>query len=129
VLPTLLDAAGARARLPAGLDGATRLALFEGGSVPSGEARLYMEFPAYGGQQMARLGNWKAVRQDLLRNPGAPTELYDLESDLAETRDVAAGNRRAVAELERFMAGARRPSKEFPFPALDGPASSGSGGT
>ena len=129
MLPTLLDAAGARSRVPAGLDGATRLALFEGGSVPPGEARLYMEFPAYGGQQMARLGNWKAVRQDLLKNPGAPTELYDLESDLAETRDVGAGNRRAVAELERFMAGARRPSKEFPFPALDGPASSGSGGT
>ncbi len=120
VLPTLLDAAGARARVPAGLDGSTRLALFEGGSVPPGEARLYMEFPAYGGQQMARLGNWKAVRQDLLKSPGAPTELYDLESDLAETRDVAAGNRRAVAELERFMAGERRPSKEFPFPALDG---------
>ncbi len=63
------------------------------------------------------------------QEPCAPIELYDLESDLAETRDVAAGNRRAVAELERFMAGARRPSKEFPFPALDGPASSGSGGT
>jgi arylsulfatase len=122
LLPTLLDAAGARARIPAGLDGATRLALFEGGCVPPGETRLYMEFPAYGGQQMARLGNWKAVRQDLLKNPGAPTELYDLESDLGEANNVAPFNRRVVAELERFMASEHRPSKEFPFPALDSPA-------
>jgi arylsulfatase len=120
VLPTLLDAAGARARIPAGLDGVSRRSLFVGGSVPPGEARLYMEFPAYGGQQMARLGNWKAVRQDLLKEPGAPIELYDMESDLGEARNVATENRRVVAELERFMAAEHRPSKEFPFPALDG---------
>jgi arylsulfatase len=122
VLPTLLDAAGARSRVPPGLDGASRLSLFEGGSVPPGEARLYMEFPAYGGQQMARLGNWKAVRQNLLKDPNAPIELYDLESDLGEANNVAPFNRRAVAELGRFMASEHRPSKEFPFPALDGPA-------
>jgi arylsulfatase A len=122
VVPTLLDAAGARARIPAGLDGATRLALFEGGTASAGEARLYMEFPAYGGQQMARLGAWKAVRQNLLQNPAAPIELYDVESDLAETRDIAAANPRVVAELGRFMAAEHRPSKEFPFPALDRPA-------
>ena len=121
VLPTLLDAAGARSRVPPGLDGASRLSLFEGGTVPAAEARLYMEFPAYGGQQMARLGNWKAVRQGLLQNPGAPVELYDMESDLGEAHDVAAGNRRVVAELAAFMASEHRPSPEFPFPALDGP--------
>jgi len=120
VLPTLLDAAGARARVPAGLDGASRLALFEGRTGPPHEApRLYMEFPAYGGQQMARLGRWKAVRQDLVARPNAAVELYDLEADPGETRDVAAENPRVVAELERFMAGERRPSREFPFPALD----------
>jgi arylsulfatase len=121
VLPTLLDAAGARSRVPPGLDGASRLSLFEGGTVPAAEARLYMEFPAYGGQQMARLGNWKAVRQGLLQNPNAPIELYDMESDLGEANDVAAGNRRVVAELAAFMASEHRPSPEFPFPALDGP--------
>jgi arylsulfatase A-like enzyme len=124
VLPTLLDAAGARSRVPAGLDGASRLALFKGEAAPptAAETRLYMEFPAYGGQQMARLGHWKAVRQDLLAQPGAPVELFDMAADPGETRDVAAANPRVVAELEQFMAGEHRASREFPFPALDKPS-------
>jgi arylsulfatase A-like enzyme len=123
VLPTLLDAAGARSRVPAGLDGASRLALFKGEAVPpAAETRLYMEFPAYGGQQMVRLGNWKAVRQDLLARPGAPVELYDMAADPGEMRDVAAANPPVVAAIERFMAGEHRASREFPFPALDKPS-------
>jgi arylsulfatase A len=71
VLPTLLEAAGARPRVPPGLDGVSRLSLFEGGAVPGGDTRLYMEFPDYGGQQMARRGDWKAVRQALKLRPDA----------------------------------------------------------
>jgi len=120
VLPTLLDAAGGRSRVPAGLDGASRLALFEGGPAPDpADARLYVEFPAYGGQQMARRGRWKLVRQDLLARPDAPTELYDIEDDPVESRDVASLNRGLVADLERSAAREHRPSREFPFPALD----------
>jgi arylsulfatase A len=128
VLPTLLDAAGARGRVPAALDGVSRLAAFESRPAPAGEARLYMEFPDYGGQQMARLGDWKAVRQDLQKRPDAPAELYDLASDPGETKDVAAENTDVAAELRRFMAGARRPSREFPFPALDTPPGGGGDG-
>jgi arylsulfatase len=119
LLPTLLDAAGAGA--PAGIDGVSRLALFEGRSAspPSPEPRLYMEFPAYGGQQMARRGRWKAVRQGLLKDPGARVELYDIDADPGETTDVAAERRDVAAGLEEIMAAEHRPSKEFPFPALD----------
>jgi arylsulfatase A len=78
-----------------------------------------MEFPAYGGQQMARLGRWKAVRQNLLEKPDAPVELYDLGSDPGETRDVAAAKPDVVADLRRIMTREHVPSKEFPFPALD----------
>ena len=121
LLPTLLDAAGAPARVPAGIDGASRLALFEGRGASPGESRLYMEFPAYGGQQMARSGKWKAVRQNLLKDPAAPIELYDLERDPGEMMDVAASHPETVAELKAVMAREHRPSKEFPFPALDLP--------
>ncbi len=123
LLPTLLDAAGGSPRVPAGLDGASRLPVFEGKAPPPGEPRLYMEFPSYGGQQMARLGKWKAVRQGLLKDPGAPVELYDLDADPGEAKDVAAERPDVVEELKAVMAGEHRPSKEFPFPALDGPAS------
>jgi arylsulfatase len=82
-----------------------------------------MEFPAYGGQQMARLGKWKAVRQNLLEDPGAPVELYDLEADPGERTDAAAAHPDVVAELKAILAAEHRPSKEFPFPALDRPPS------
>jgi arylsulfatase len=122
LMPTLLEAAGARSRPTSEVDGRSFLSVLGDGRRPAGEARLYMEFPAYGGQQMARLGSWKAVRQNLLEDPGAPIELYDIGNDIGETRDAAAGNPKIVAELRRIMIEEHRPSKEFPFPALDRPS-------
>jgi arylsulfatase len=119
ILPTLLDAAGARSRVPQGVDGVSVLSIIEGKTSGSEPRRLYMEFPAYGGQQMARLGRWKTVRQNLLEDPGAAVELYDLESDIGESRNAAAENPGIVAELRQIMAKEHRPSKAFPFPALD----------
>jgi arylsulfatase A-like enzyme len=78
-----------------------------------------MEFPAYGGQQMVRFGNWKGVRQGLLKNPDAPIELYDLAGDVGEKIDLAPKNPEFVERIRRIMKSARHPSKEFPFPALD----------
>lgn len=121
LLPTLLDAAGAAARVPRDVDGLSLKPLLEGqdGGPAFRDRTLYMEFPDYGGQQMARLGRWKAVRRGLAGNPAAPVELYDLEADSGETTDLAAANPAVVAELQRILARERRPSAEFPFPALD----------
>ena len=122
LLPTLLDVAGAAARLPGeGLDGLSFAPLLGGGD--GGEAfrerTFYMEFPDYGGQQMARLGRWKAVRRGLAEDRDAPVELYDLEADPGETVDLAADRPDVVAELGRIMAREHSPSALFPFPALD----------
>jgi arylsulfatase A len=121
VLPTLLDAAGAGPRVPRDVDGVGLRPVLEGRDEGPAGRTLYMEFPAYGGQQMARLGKWKAVRQDLLKDPDAPVELYDLGSDPGETTDVAAANADVAGELRRIMVREHRPSREFPFPALDRP--------
>jgi arylsulfatase A len=119
VLPTLLEAAGAGRRIPAGIDGVSFLpSLLGTGGQPEHEY-LYMEFPAYGGQQMVRLGNWKGVRQDLQKNPDAAVELYDLAADVGEKIDLASKNPELVLRIRRIMKSARHPSKEFPFPALD----------
>jgi arylsulfatase len=119
VLPTLLEAAGAAPRIPAGIDGVSYLPTLFGTGKQSEHEYLYMEFPAYGGQQMVRLGNWKGVRQNLLKNPAAPIELYDLAADVGEQNDVAQRNLVLVEKIRRIMQSARCPSKEFPFPALD----------
>jgi arylsulfatase len=123
LLPTLLVAVGAEGRVPSGLDGTSRLDALRGtAAAAAADRRLYMEFPGYGGQQMARLGRFKAVRAGLFSDPAAPVELYDLESDPGETTDIAAARPDLVAELAAFMAREHRPSALFPFPALDRPS-------
>ena len=42
------------------------------------------------------MGKWKALRL----KPGAPLELYDLDADARETRDVAALHPDIVARVE-----------------------------
>ena len=61
-------------------------------------------------QQAARWGNWKGVRNGL----DAPMELYDLETYLGETRNVAAENRQAVRRIEEIIAEAYEPSPDYP---------------
>lgn len=124
-LPTLLELAGLQDKIPAGIDGISFAPTLRGQPQPE-RPFLYREFPAYGGQQCIRVGQWKAVRQNLLANKKkaaagrSPTfELYDLAADPQEQQDVAAAQPDVVARLTRLMHQQHTPSKEFPFPALD----------
>lgn len=122
-LPTLLELAGQGARKPAPLDGISFVPTLWGRDQPP-RPFLYREFPGYGGQQMARVGNWKGVRQNLLPSgpgiaPNMHVELYDLNSDPSETRDVSAEHPDIVAQLAAIMKQEHTPSAEFPIPALD----------
>jgi arylsulfatase len=119
IVPTVLNAVGAPARVPKGLDGLNFAPVFLEQGAPARHEFLYLEFPSYGGQQMVRMGRWKGVRQNLSKDPAAPVELYDLEADVGETKDLAAGHPDVVAKVREVMRAERRPSKEFPFPALD----------
>lgn len=50
---------------------------------------LYWEFPEYGGQVAIRMNEWKVVRQHLKDDEDPTLELYNLKTDLAETKNVA----------------------------------------
>jgi arylsulfatase A-like enzyme len=50
---------------------------------------LYFEYPEKGGQVAIRTGNWKGIRVNVRKNPQAPWEIYNLEADPSESRDVA----------------------------------------
>lgn len=120
-MPTLLELVGGA--MPKGIDGISFAGTLLGKEQPE-RPFLYREFPAYGGQQSVRVGDWKVVRQNLL--PGkkkAPvvskTELYDLKTDLAESTDVSAQHPDVVAKAEAIMREQHVPSADFPFPALD----------
>ena len=89
---------------------------------------LYREFPSYGGQQVVRSGKWKMVRQDLspkanTKKKNKPTspkvELYDLEADIGETKDLAKDRPEIVQRLMEIAEREHQPSATFPFPALD----------
>jgi arylsulfatase A len=50
---------------------------------------LYFEYSEKGGQIAIRMNKWKAVCSNLKKNPNASWELYNLETDISETTDVA----------------------------------------
>jgi len=59
---------------------------------------LYWEFPSYGGQVAFRMGDWKLVRQNLVNDKEPTLELYNLEDDPTETKNVAALHPEVIAK-------------------------------
>lgn len=122
-LPTLLDVTGAAEAILPEIDGLSIAPTLLGReSDQRKHESLYWEFPASGGQQAARSGDWKAVRQNLSRlKPGETpkTELYDLAADPNETTDLAAKHPDVVAKLEAVFAAQHQPSEAFPLPSID----------
>jgi len=123
LMPTLLELAGVP--VPTGLDGLSLAPALRGERGPEHDA-LVWEFHGYGGQQAVRQGRWKGLRRELHAG-GRPFELYDLENDERETRNVAAQQPEIVERLLGILARERVPSQEFPLPVLDEAASSARG--
>lgn len=106
VFPTLLTAAGlAPNKVTGPLDGQSFLTLADEAQTP--ERTFYWHFPNYtnqGGRPASaiRQGKWKLIEQ--LEDHSL--ELYDLEADVSETKNVAAENKevaeRLAAELDRW---------------------------
>ncbi len=117
LLPTLLELAGAS--VPAGIDGTSFLRELLGEPGQPEHEYLLWEFHGYGGQQAVRLGRWKGIRRELLLG-ARPFELYDLETDERETRDVAREHPEIVERMQAILARDRTPSPEFPLPLMDG---------
>ncbi len=104
MLPTIAELTGASK--PAGLDGLSQFPALSGRSCPVHEY-FYWEFHEGRFAQAVRHGNWKGVRT----NAGQPLELYDLQSDIGEQRNVAGERPEVVQELEDYLKTARTPSE------------------
>jgi arylsulfatase A len=116
-MPTIMEAIGAAESLPPGVDGISLLPTLLGQSQEE-RAFLYREFPSYGGQQSIRVGDWKAVRQNMSRG-NLTVELYNLREDISESKDVAAEHPDLVQKLTAMMAEQHVPSRLFPLKPLD----------
>ena len=78
---------------------------------------LYWEFHEKGGRTAIRKGKWKGIKYDVLSHPDRTIEIYNLEEDPGETKDIAAEYPELVKELTELMAEARTPSDIFTFSA------------
>ncbi len=112
MLPTFAELAGATP--PTGLDGISMAPLLTG-KADAQKPHDYLYWEAYnqGIQQAVRRGNWKAVRKGVAKNPDAPVELYELETDLGETTDVAAKHPQIAAEMLALMAASHTPNEHY----------------
>ena len=107
-LPTVAELTNAES--PADVDGISYLATLRGEDKQPQHSHLYWEYHSLGGQQAVRMGQWKAVRNDLHRRAEPPIELYDLQADPGETTDVAPMNPNIVARADSLFK-SRKPSE------------------
>ncbi|WP_140937049.1 arylsulfatase [Sphingobacterium lumbrici] len=100
IVPTFTALAGGNA--PADIDGISFAADLTGEKKQQEHETLYWEFNEGGFKQALRMGNWKAIRfykdKEILR-----TELYDLNKDIGETKDLANDFPDQVKKMEDLM--------------------------
>ena len=123
-LPTLLDLAGLRDRIPPGGDGRSLAAALEGRAAAPADRVLYRELTE-GKWQAVTDGRWKAIRKAAgpkRPDEAQPTELYDLAADPGEKTDVAARHPDVVARLEALMDREHEPHPDWPLPFADAAA-------
>jgi arylsulfatase A-like enzyme len=107
MLPTFAEVAGATA--PAGLDGVSILPTLLGRSADQVKREVFYWEAAP--QQAVRVGDWKLYR----RAPDRPAELYDLASDIGESRSVADQHPEIAARLAQLLSDSRVDSPDFPL--------------
>lgn len=76
--------------LPELLDNSTRQKKYE---------YIYFEYPENGGQVAIRIGDWKAVRMNVRKQPKAPWQIFNLKTDINETTDEAAKHPELVKQF------------------------------
>lgn len=109
-LPTAAEIAGVPAASLPPTDGISILPTLTGQADQQQQHEyLYWE---YNQNQAVRTDNWFAHR----RNGGQEIELYDLQSDPEQQRNVAAGHPQLVQQIRRWMEHSHTPSDVWPSP-------------
>jgi len=114
IMPTFAELAGAD--VPEDIDGISFLPTLLGKTHKQKEHDyLYWEFHEYGGKQAVRKGKWKAIRLEVRNDPNGPLELYDLQTDPQEKKNIASQHPDIVRQMEQIMRQARTESEVFLF--------------
>lgn len=106
VMATLADLTGAK--LESETDGISIMpTLMSNSSSQKKHEYLFWDFAGYKGQIAVRVGNWKAIKQNIKKNPDAKIQLYNLKDDIAEKNDLADKYPDIVKKMEEIMLQAR----------------------
>lgn len=111
LMPTFAELSGARKPKGYETDGHSLVKFFKGGKAPK---RDYFYWELHRGNrpvQAARFGKWKAVRNGYDK----PIEIYNLETDTPETKDLAAKRKDLVKRADSIFKQAHRPDPNWPL--------------
>ncbi len=113
MVPTFNELAGVS--VPEDSDGISMVpALLGKGDQPK-HKYLYWEFHERGGRIAVRMGKWKGVRYNVLKDPNAPMKLFDVTVDPGEQKNVAGEHPEVVEQILGIMKKARTHSDIFTF--------------
>ncbi|HRP55901.1 sulfatase-like hydrolase/transferase [Agriterribacter sp.] len=112
-MPTFAEIAGVP--VPPYTDGISLLPEFSSEGKQKEHEFLYWEFHEGGGRQAVRKGKWKGVRLNVMKDPGSAIQLYNLNSDPGETKDVAAENPAIIKRIKKIMQNEHTENINFPF--------------
>lgn len=108
-MATAAELAGTEA--PSGCDSISFVPTLKDQREQSKHEWLYWEFHERNFQQAALLnGRWKGIRAGL----DGPVTLYDLETDIGETTDVAAKHPEVAEQIAKYLSTARSESSDWP---------------
>ncbi|MHC4396420.1 MAG: arylsulfatase [Planctomycetota bacterium] len=106
MMPTFAELAGTAATSET--DGISIVPTLIGAGKQQEHEFLYWELGDEGSiRQAVRMGRWKAVRP----KAGAALELYDLETDIGETKNLAEQRSDIMAKIEAYLKTARTPMR------------------
>lgn len=100
----------AHIRLSAKTDGISMLNTLIGKEQKEKHTFLYWEYIEKGGQQAVRIGDYKAYRKDIIKQPSVRWSLYNLKSDPHEDNDIAFSNIDIVAKADSIAKTQHSPS-------------------
>ncbi|RKR12156.1 arylsulfatase A-like enzyme [Maribacter vaceletii] len=113
VMPTVAEIAGITSNLET--DGISFLPTLLDTKNQKKHKYLYWEFGIRGGRQAIRIGNWKGVVYDALKGENGTLELYNLEEDGKEEKNIAKIHPEIVKEMKELLVSVRTESKIFPL--------------
>ncbi|MEC9327087.1 MAG: sulfatase/phosphatase domain-containing protein, partial [Verrucomicrobiota bacterium] len=108
IFPTLCEVTGKA--IPQNIDGISFLPVLLGKNNQREHKYLYWEFHERSGARAIRLGNWKVIQRNIKKNPNPPIEIYDLSSDLGETKNLGEEKPELIKNALKIFKEAHSPS-------------------